>query len=238
MNDLINCIIVDDEPLSLQILEKYISETPFLNLQCSCNDAFEALDALKNFKVDLIFLDINMPKLSGLQMLKTLNNPPKVIFTTAYPEFAVEGFEVDAIDYLLKPFSFERFMKAVYKCRQEVDNGRNKESEQEGDEVIWLKSDKKLHRVLIEDILYIEAVGDYLKLTCESKNLIVHETLQNMEEILSEYNFCRIHRSYIIPINKLEFIEANRVGISGADFPIGQTYKEGFLEKLKRRKKI
>jgi len=111
MDEQINCIIVDDEPLSLQILEKYISETPFLCHKCSCNDAFEALDALKKHSVNLIFLDINMPKLSGLQMLKTLSNPPHIIFTTAYPEFAIEGFEVDAIDYLLKPFDFQRILK-------------------------------------------------------------------------------------------------------------------------------
>lgn len=174
-----------------------------------------------------------MPKLSGLQMIKTLTNPPKVIFTTAYPEFAVEGFEVDAIDFLLKPFDFDRFMKAVYKFRQQGEKGSKKDSMKEGEEVMWLKSDKKLHRILIEDILYIEAVGDYLKVVCKQKNLIIHETLQNMEENLSEYNFCRIHRSYIISINKLEFIEANRVGISGSDFPIGQTYKDNFLKKVK-----
>lgn len=237
MEEQINCIIVDDEPLSLQILEKYISDTAFLNLQCSCNDAFEALDALKNFDIDLIFLDINMPKLSGLQMLKTLRNPPKVIFTTAYPEFAVAGFEADAVDYLLKPFDFERFLKAVNKCRKEKNDIHGNEAGKNEEDVIWLKSDKKLHRVLIDDILFIEAVGDYLKVTCRNKNLIIHETLHGMENILSIYDFCRIHRSYIIPIAKLEFIEGNRVGIAGSDFPIGQTYKDEFFEKVKALRK-
>ncbi|MCF8391290.1 MAG: LytTR family DNA-binding domain-containing protein [Bacteroidales bacterium] len=237
MEKMINCIIVDDEPLSLDILEKYIGEVPFLSLQCNCSDAFEALEAIQKYNVDLIFLDINMPKLSGLQMLRTLTNPPDVIFTTAYPEFAVAGFEADAIDYLLKPFDFERFLKAVNKCRKDNDRAETAEKVNKDENVIWLKSDRKLHRVLTDDILFIEAVGDYLKVVCDTKTLIVHETLHAMEENLSEYNFCRIHRSYIIPIDKLEFIEGNRVGISGSDFPVGQKYRDEFLDKVKALRK-
>ncbi len=228
MEKRIKCIIVDDEPLSLDILKAYIKDVPILELKNSCNDAFEAIEAMKDDSIDLIFLDINMPKLSGLQMFKSLENPPKVIFTTAYPEFAVEGFEVNAIDYLLKPFDFERFVKAV--------NKYNDVPLSEGDDLIWLKSEKKLHRVLIDDILYIEAIGDYLKVVCSDKNLIVHERLQKMEENLAYSNFCRIHRSYLISLDKIEFIEANRVGIGGVVLAVGQTYKEEFLNRVKGKK--
>ena len=224
MEKRIKCIIVDDEPLSLDILKAYIKDVPILELKNSCNDAFEAIEAMKDNSIDLIFLDINMPKLSGLQMLKSLEKPPKVIFTTAYPEFAVEGFEVNAIDYLLKPFDFERFVKAVNKYK----DGPLSESE----DLIWLKSEKKLHRVLIDDILYIEAIGDYLKVICLNKNLIVHERLQQMQKNLVHSNFCRIHRSYLISLDKIDFIEANRVGIGGNELPVGKTYKEYFLNKV------
>ena len=227
MEKKINCIIVDDEPLSLEILQRYIEDVPLLNLICSCNDAFEAIEAIKKQSVDLMFLDINMPKLSGLQMLKSLENPPKVIFTTAYPEFAVEGFEVNAVDYLLKPFDFERFMKAVNK----YDSG----DESEAEDVIWLKSDKKLHRVLLDDIYYVESLGDYLKFAWGEKSLVVHERMQTMEDKLIKSNFCRIHRSYLISLNKLEFVEGNRVGVGGVELPIGQKYKEAFQKIVKSR---
>lgn len=235
MEKKINCLIVDDEPLSLEILQKYIEDIPALQLTRSCNNAFEAMEAIEEERIDLIFLDINMPKLSGIQLAKTLSYPMEIIFTTAYPEFAVEGFEMNAIDYLVKPFDFERFLKAVNKYKS-ITNHRyfseNSQDTEKNENVIWLKADKKLHRVEVSDIVYIEATGDYLKFVCKKTKFIVHNRMQTMEEELEKYNFCRIHRSYIIQITKIDFIEANRVGIGGVELPVGASYKEIFQKKL------
>lgn len=224
----IRCIIVEDEPLSLDVMEKFVKDTPSLLLVGTCMDAYKAMEMINSNTVDLIFLDINMPGLSGLQMIKSIQDPPKVIFTTAYPEYAVEGFEVDAIDYLLKPFDYERFLKAVQKY------SRIARQKKEPEKILWLKSEKKLHKVNVEDIFFIEAVGDYLKVITGNTTLLVYERMTKMESELEIYNFCRVHRSYIISLDKIDFIEGNRIRIFGENIPLGQTYRDNFNKKLGR----
>lgn len=223
------CIIIDDEPLSQDILEKFIHEIERLEIAGIFDNALEASDFLRDHKVDLIFLDINMPRLSGIQFFKSLENPPPVIFTTAYPEFAVEGFDLDAIDYLLKPFPFERFLKAVNKAFEKIDNHNLRSNEK----VLWLKSDKKLNKILIQDIMYIEAVGDYVKIVMEEGNLIVHDTLQGICEKLKYAGFERIHRSYVIAMHKITYVEGNRVSVGDTVLPVGQSYRDNFFRKIK-----
>jgi DNA-binding LytR/AlgR family response regulator len=225
----INCAIIDDEPLSQDILIKYVNEIDRLHLIGVCDNALEANKLLQEQNIVLIFLDINMPRLSGLQFFRSLSNPPLVIFTTAYPEFAVDGFEVDAVDYLVKPFPFERFLKAVNKAFEKIDNNVNNSAE----DVLWLKSDKKLNRVNITEILFIEATGDYVKVVMENGNLLVHETMQAICEKLASLGFVRIHRSYIAAMNKIDYIEGNMVRIQDRMLPVGQAYRESFNKKLK-----
>ena len=228
----INCIIVDDEPASREILEKYILDCKMLHLIASCKNAFEANDSLTSEHIQLIFLDINMPKLSGLDFYKSLSDPPYVIFTTAYPEYAVEGFEVDAIDYLLKPFSFERFLKSVNRVRKVVDTPGNTERQP----CIILKSNKKLFRILKREINYLEALGDYVKVDYANQSIVVHETFQNLLDQLTDSNLCRVHRSFAISITKFDHIEGNTIVIKGVSIPIGQKYRTDFLSVVKARR--
>lgn len=227
----INCIIVDDEPASRGVLEKFISDCPSLNLLYSCKNAFEANKILNKDDVQLIFLDINMPKLSGLKFYKSLTNPPFVIFTTAYPEYAVEGFEVDAVDYLLKPFPFERFLKAVNKA----SNVLNNKQVASDSSYILLKSDKKLYRIILNEINYLEALGDYVKVNYSNQSIIVHETFQNLLSQLEESKLVRVHKSFAIALNKFDHIEGNLIKITDKFIPIGQTYRSEFLGLIKSR---
>ena len=222
----ISCIIVDDEPASREILEKYISDCSSLNLISSCTNAFEANEIINQEQIKLIFLDINMPKLSGIKFYKSLTNPPFVIFTTAYPEYAVEGFEVDAIDYLLKPFSFERFLKSVNKAL----NIFNQKDSNNHNPFIVLKSNKKLFRVNICDINYLEALGDYVKVDFLCQSILVHDTLQNLLSQLNESNLVRVHKSFAISLNKFDHIEGNMIKIQDKSIPIGQKYRADLLK--------
>lgn len=217
----INCIIIDDEPSSQNVLKSFISKIDYLELKSVCNNALEALDYLKNNPIDLLFLDINMPQLSGISFYKSLQNPPKVIFTTAYSEYALEGFDVNATDYLLKPFSFERFVKAVSKIKNLKDNINSS---------IIIKSDKKLHKIKIEDILYIESLGDYIKVHLENYFLVVYKTLKKIYNELPKSIFIQTHKSFIINKNRLDYIEGNMVIINSNKIPLGQKYKKQFLE--------
>jgi DNA-binding LytR/AlgR family response regulator len=227
----IRCIIVDDEPLSQDIMMKYISDTPMLELAKVCSDAFEASEALQNNNIQLIFLDINMPGLSGIRFVRTLANPPLIIFTTAYPEFAIEGFEVDAVDYLLKPFSYERFFKAVNKAAEKVSLYQTRNSVSE--EYLLLKADKKVFKVNCEDILYMQSFGDYLKVFTSGKCIVVHDTIINMEEKLPPGKFLRVHKSYIIALNKIQYLEGNQVKIGEEMIPLGLKFREDLLRLLK-----
>jgi len=235
MKPAIRCMIIEDEPLAQNVLKKYIEELPSLELLAVCSNALEAQGIVQSKNIQLIFLDINLPKLSGINFLKTLSQPPLVIFTTAYPEFAVEGFELDAIDYLLKPFSFERFLKAVNKALGKTGRMANPTEEKNGDDFIFLKADKKVYKVDLEDILYAEATGDYAKVVTKDGQYIVNITLKKLLEELPAYGFIRVHKSYVISTSKIKFFEGNYVKVGNADIPIGAAYREEIFARLKEK---
>jgi DNA-binding LytR/AlgR family response regulator len=233
---MIKAIIVDDEPLAQDVLETYISKLPDLELVARCENAFEANEALKAGHIDLMFLDIQMPQLTGIEFLKSLSNPPVVIFTTAFPDYAVEGFELDAVDYLLKPISLERFMKAVNKAGEIIDA---RKTETQGDtnddkEYFFVKADKKLIKCNYNDILYIEGLKDYVIIRQDASRIITLQTMKSLEEKLPSETFMRIHRSFIVNLNKIKAIVGNMVEITekgqAKHIPIGKNYRDDLLE--------
>jgi DNA-binding LytR/AlgR family response regulator len=248
-----NVIIVDDEPLALDVIETYIERMPELHIVARCNNAFEANDALKNHEVDLMFLDIQMPQLTGIEFLKTLTKPPMVIFTTAYPNHALEGFELNALDYLLKPISMDRFMKAVNKATEQYQL-HNKEAVQTvasedavmigssnvKDDYIFVKSDKKLIRVKFSEILYIEGLKDYVIIRLEAGRVISLQTMKSLEDKLPFGQFVRIHRSYIVSMNQIHAIVGNMVEVMEKGLPkhlpIGKNYRDELLEMIEKHK--
>ena len=221
----INYAIVDDEPIAHRIIEGYANNLSQLNKVGNCYNAFEAINLIQKQKVDLLFLDINMPKLSGFEFLKTISSPPKIIVTTAYKEFALEGYELDIVDYLLKPYSFERFLRAVNKIQLPNNDTSKISTNTYQDEHLFIKSDKKLHQVFLNDILYIEAYGNYCKIHMENNDLIttLHK-ISEFETLLSS-NFIRVHKSFIISRRKIKSIEGNIIHLKDRQIPIGQTYK-------------
>jgi DNA-binding LytR/AlgR family response regulator len=225
-------MIVEDEPASQEILKSYVADCPNLSLVETCKNAFEANEVLMNRKVDLMFLDINMPGLSGMKFYQSLSHPPFVIFTTAYPEFALEGFEVDAVDYLLKPFPFDRFLKAVNRM---ADRLKTAAGNQLNEDFVLFKADKKIHKIFLTDILYLEALGDYVKIHLKDRFLLVHETLQNLQNQLPEPPFYRIHKSFIVSVNKFSYIEGNSLQIGDQSIPIGNTYKDQFHKMIRNK---
>lgn len=225
----LNCIIVDDEPLSHEVLENYIGKIPGINLEGSFYSAVDALTFLNEHRVDLIFLDINMPELSGIGMLKSLQNPPAVIFTSAYPEYAVDGFDLNICDFLLKPFSFDRFLKAVNKTSTFTLPKTNQTGTSE---TLSLKTGKKLYRLKLDDIFYLESAGDYIKIVTHKKTHIANDTMKHFETLLPQNEFLRIHRSFIVHISKIEYLEGNQVFIADSALPIGSNYKEALLSRL------
>jgi DNA-binding LytR/AlgR family response regulator len=231
----IKCLIVDDEPLSQDVLKRYIEDSPMLELSGIAFDAFEANNLLQAGDVQLIFLDINMPKLSGIRFVKTLSSPPLVVFTTAYPEYAIEGFELDAVDYLVKPFPFERFLKAVNKAIEKLSFIQQKHSSTCG--FILLKSDKKVYKVNYDEVQYLQSFGDYVKVFVAGKCLIVHDTFKNMQEQLPADRFVRIHKSYLIAVDKIQYFEGNQVKIANELIPIGLNYKDDLIRQLKESKR-
>jgi len=234
----IRCLIIDDEPLAQRVIERFAENIPFLEIVQKCNSAIEALDFLHNRDVDLIFLDINMPRISGMDFLKTLKNPPLVIVTTAYAEFAVQGFELDVVDYLMKPFAFDRFYKAIQKA-EELIRGRNrqhieiKEADKQDDTFIFVKSSKKTFKVNLDDILYIEALGDYVKIYTTEKMIISYQSLKNIETLLPASSFPRVHKSFIIALSRIDLIEGNHVKIKDRLIPIGTNFKTDFERLIK-----
>ncbi|WP_321517017.1 LytTR family DNA-binding domain-containing protein [Marinifilum fragile] len=223
-NKIYTCIIVEDEPLSQEILESYLQDCPQLKLKAICNDALKANQILLKEPIDLLFLDINMPKMNGIEWLKSLEQSPKVIFTTAYPEYAVEGFDLNALDYLLKPFSFERFLRSVNKFLSLQDKVGEKLENQE--ETILVKSNKKTYLIKPSELSFIESEGDYLKLHREDDCLVIHDTLKHFQTKLPSNDFLRIHRSFIINLRKIDYLEGNQVCIGGSMIPVANTCKD------------
>jgi DNA-binding LytR/AlgR family response regulator len=232
LNFELKCLIVDDEVLAQDVIEKYISNIPTLKLVGRCDSAVEAISFLHNHNVDLLFLDLNMPELSGLDMLKTLTRPPKVILTTAYSEFALESYEYGVIDYLLKPIKLERFIKAVNKVAAQYSV---QEKETKGDppvSSIFIIEDQVTYKVVHDDILYVEAYGNYLKIHTQGKIYVTRETMQEMEKKLPSDMFIRIHKSYIISLPKIDSISGNRVYINQQEIPVGEMYKIALKQKI------
>ena len=236
MTNPVRCAIIEDEPLAQNVLKNYIEDHPALELSAIWNDALEAQKNLSLQNIEIIFLDINLPRLSGISFIKTLPHPPLVIFTTAYPEYAVEGFELDAVDYLLKPFSFERFLKAINKALEKLGKQENNNS---ADPVpasfIFLKADKKVHKINLHDIHYIEATGDYVKVITTDGQYIVNNTLKKMQEELPATQFIRVHKSFVIATDKIKFFEGNYVKVGNTDIPIGASYREEIYARLKEK---
>lgn len=228
-------IIVDDEPLAHEVIEEFCSMLPHLQLEKNCYNAIEAMQFLNENNVDFMFLDINMPKLRGLDFLKTLTKPPKTIITTAYKEHALEGFELNVVDYILKPFSFDRLIKAVNKVSEtktiktpikELANSTESTTR------FFVKGDKKHHQIDLFDLLYIEAYGNYTKLFLKDGMIVSHEKISYYENLLNAADFMRVHKSFIVSIDKIKFIEGNRILINEHKIPIGQTYKSGINKLL------
>jgi DNA-binding LytR/AlgR family response regulator len=232
---MIRYIIIDDEPIAHKVIESFAKDLPHLALQTNCYNAMQAMEYLHSNKIDLLFLDINMPKMKGLDFLKLLKNPPAVIITSAYEEFALEGYELNVVDYLLKPFSFERFTKAIYKINstkptiETVIKGVSKED----DESIFLKGDKKHIQVKLNEILYIESIGSYSKVITSLETIITHEKISNFGKSLDANHFIRVHKSFIVSKRHIKTIEGNRILISDKYIPIGQTYKLNLKSILK-----
>ena len=236
----INTLIVDDEPLALDVMETYIAKMPELELVKRCVNAFEANEALSQNQIDLMFLDIQMPQLTGIDFVKTLTNPPMVIFTTAFPNYAIEGFELDAVDYLLKPISAERFMKAANKAIEQIKmRNRPEGSEQEAD-FIFVKADKKFIKIKYQDILYIEGLKDYVIIRMGTGRVVTLQTMKSLEDKLPAKYFKRIHRSYIAGLEKINAIVGNQVEIieNGKPklLPIGKNYREELLELVNKNR--
>jgi len=236
MNKL-RCLVVEDEPLSQEVMISYIADIPVLELVKVCNDAIEATEVLRVTQIDLLFLDINLPKISGIRLLQTISNPPLVIFTTAYPEYAVQGFESDAVDYLVKPFPFERFLKAINKVTERfalknVKTSGDVKIPEEPSGFLLLRVEKRVHKVNLSEIRYLEATGDYIKVFVADRCLIVHETFKSMADLLPRSYFIRVHKSFIIPIQRISYLEGNQVKVDDKLFPIGLTYKEELMKRL------
>jgi two-component system, LytTR family, response regulator len=240
-----NAIIVDDEPLAIDLLEDFISRIPFLTLTGKCKNAFEAIQAMNTKQVDLVFLDIQMPGINGIQLLQGIDRKPLVIFTTAYAEYAVESYNLNAVDYLLKPFDFERFFKAVNKAYTLFSNRKSnravtevsKTVEPAGQDFIFVKSDYKTLKINLDDIIYIEGLKDYVKIFTGPKPILTLQSLKSLEEKLPATKFIRVHRSFIVAIQKINSIERGIIRIGDKRIPVGESYREGF-QKLIEEKNI
>jgi DNA-binding LytR/AlgR family response regulator len=223
-----NCIIIEDEPLATEVLQDYIRQVPFLKLTCSCSDAFYAMEALQKFDIDLMFLDMHLPRMKGLDLIKVLKKPPKIIITSAYQEYALQGYEFNVIDYLLKPIEFSRFLMAVNKMEQSKEIILPARSSPIPAERVYLFFDvsKKKVKVYLDEILYIESMKEYIRVNTKNKSVLTKFKLCQVEELLSENNFLRIHRSFIVAKDKIEAFSATEVEVGGKQLPIGRSYKE------------
>lgn len=232
----VKCLIIDDEPLARKVVQKYVSEISEFKCVGACGNALEALKFISETPVDLVFLDINMPKLSGMEFLETIKNPPLVVITTAYREYAVESYEYDVVDYLVKPIEFPRFFRMVQKvmARLQMKSSPTHPSGEEADRVdhLFLKVNKKMVKVFLKDILYIESLKDYVMVRTIGEDLIVHHNLHSFTDLLPADGFIRIHRSYTVSLEKVKAIDGNQVEIAGKYLPIGRNYQQEVKSKI------
>jgi DNA-binding LytR/AlgR family response regulator len=236
----INCIIIDDEPLARKGIKEYINDTEFLHLLGEFDTPLKAVELLNTNSVQLIFLDIQMPKISGLEFLKTLKQPPPVIFTTAYPQHALEGFELNALDYLVKPVSFERFLKAALKAKEYYEvrqkNGNAESGGAEQNDYFFVKADNKLVKIIFDDILYAEALQNYVTIHTVDKKYITYLTFKSVEEYLPADKFIKTHKSYIVSASKIDSIEGHDIRVGSHYIPISRNEKEEVMERLLKGK--
>ena len=237
---MIRCLVVDDEPLALDILEDYISKVPFLELVKTTTSAIEGLSLVQNGDIDLVFLDVQMPELTGLQFLKIMNGKCDVILTTAYSEYALEGYELDVTDYLLKPIAFDRFYKAAQKVLQQKQNSSplplaETQVNHNPHNFIFVKTEHKIQRIYMDDILYIEGLKDYISIFTKSERVITLQNMKKMEDSLPAGRFIRVHKSYIVALDKIDSIERSRIQIKDKIIPVGDTYRESFFKLVDNR---
>lgn len=238
----LKCLVVDDEPLAREVIISHIQKIDGLELVAECDHALKAFDILKKESVDLIFLDIQMPKLTGIEFIKVLNPNAQIIFTTAYREYAIESYELNVADYLLKPVSFQRFLKAVNKVlnvQQDESLVATESDSLRSDEAhIFLKADRKMVKVYLKDILYIESLKDYVRIKLMGREVISLQKISFLEEKLPEDCFMRVHRSFIVPLKRIDAFSNNAIEVGGVEIPIGRNYKDKVLEQLNSSKSI
>ena len=234
-NSIIKCLIVDDEPPAREILTRYIDHVPTLQLAGECSNAIQAMSFLQNHPVDLLFLDIRMPQLNGNDLLRIIKNPPKVIFTTAYKEYALEGYDLDVVDYLLKPIQFERFLKAVHKATQEVTppEPAHHSSEKSQDAFVYFRADRKMIKVLLKDILYIESMKDYVKVFTKHQVIITKQSITSVQSMLPGHLFIRTHRSFIVATHSIKSFTNELIEIGNAEIPIGKLFRNEVLKTIR-----
>jgi len=230
----IKCLVVDDEPPAREIIARYIAEMPMLEYAGECANAVQAMNYLQHHQVDLLFLDIRMPQLNGNDLLKILKSPPKVIFTTAHPEYALEGYELDITDYLLKPVQFDRFVKAVHKVTQVAipnDTVVTPEGWQQ-ESFVYFRSDRKMVKVMLNDILYIESMKDYIKVVTTNGVIITKQSITSVEEMLPDHSFIRTHRSFIVSLPRIRSYTSELIEIDKTEIPIGKLFRNNVLKTL------
>ena len=224
--DKYTCIIIEDEPLALEKTKDFVNKVPFLTLSATFDNALNGLTYLNNNKVDVLFLDINMDELSGIELLESSKINSQVIITTAYQEYALKGYELQITDYLLKPFTFNRFLQAVNKAQENLSQ---RIAEKQLD-FIFVKTENRLEKIMISDILYIEGMRDYLRIHTSNKKIMTLQSFSEMEQLIPAYLVCRVHKSYMVAVNKIESIERSRIKIADQLIPVSETYKEAFLQ--------
>lgn len=239
MTKQLKCIIVDDEPPAIRLLTKYVEKVSFIELVNSFTNPLEALQFVEQNEVDLLFLDIQMPEITGIQLSKIISKKTNIIFTTAYPQFALDSYEVSAVDYLLKPIDFERFYKAVFKVNDKFSNANsgNENSvtlEKKQDDFFFFKTDgkNKFSKVFLDDILFVESLKNYVCIHLQNEQIITYNTLKNLKENLPDSNFIQVHKSYIVSIKHIDKIDNDAVWINGKELSIGNTYRKPFFEKI------
>ena len=232
------CLIVDDEPLARDLMRSHIEKLENFEIVAECGDAMKAMNALRSNPVDLMFMDIQMPQITGIDFLKTLKNPPKVIITTAYRQYAIDGFELDVVDFLLKPITFERFLKSINKFYQESTDESFKQAPVinnftvNDEPFIYVKENKKVLKVHLNEILYLEGLSEYVQIFTKNKKIVTKNSMTNMETKLPDKDFMRIHKSYIVSVSKIQAFTSTTVEIPGKQLPIGRSYKNLVIEAL------
>ncbi|MBL7723103.1 MAG: response regulator transcription factor [Chitinophagaceae bacterium] len=231
-----NCIVIDDEPLARRGLKEYIADVDFLNLAAEFDNPLQATELISNGQAQLLFLDIQMPKITGLDFFRSLQHPPPVIFTTAYPQYALEGFEVNALDYLVKPVSFDRFLKAVLKAKEYYEVRNKNVADAATSEYFFIKADNKLIRILFDEVLFVEALQNYVTIHTVAKKYMTYLTFKSVEDYLPADKFIKVHKSYIISASRVDSIEGNEIRIGQHHIPISRNQKDEVMEKLLRNR--